>query len=101
MCERLFVLNARVRACNAAALLLWRSLNASTVMVMVVSTQKTPFSTKKQKDWWGKFQKDNSKGFSGGVSGRVRSQTLGLSLHGSVFILEIGSSFGVNCHQKL
>jgi hypothetical protein len=38
-------------------------------MAVVVPTQKTPSSTKKQKDRWGEFQKDNPKGFSGGESG--------------------------------
>ena len=64
-----------------------------------VPTQKTPFLTKKLKDRRGKFQKDNSKGFSGGASGRVRPLALGLSLRSSAFTLEIGSSFGVNCHH--
>ena len=68
-------------------------------MAVVVPTQKTPFLTKKLKDRRGKFQKDNSKGFSGGASGRVRPLALGLSLRSSAFTLEIGSSFGVNCHH--
>ena len=58
-----------------------------------------PFTTKKEISA-GEIQKNKAKGFSGGASGRVRPQALGLSLHGSAAItLEIGSRFFVECSQ--
>ena len=61
--------------------------------------QKTPFSTAKEISA-GEIQKNKAKGFSGGASGRVRPQALGLSLHGSAAItLEIGSRFFVDGSQ--
>ena len=52
--------------------------------------QKTPFTTKKEISAGGN-SKNKAKGFSGGASGRVRPQALGLSLHGSAILLEISS----------
>ena len=61
--------------------------------------QKTPFTTKKEISAR-ENSKNKAKGFSGGASGRVRPQALGLSLHGSAAItLEIGSRFFVNGSQ--
>ena len=61
----------------------------------MILTRKKDFSKKSRR---GKF-KNKAKGFSGGASGRVRPQALGLSLHGSAVLLEIGSDLVVKSHQ--
>ena len=64
------------------------------------TTRKHPLQLKK-KSRRGEIQKNKAKGFSGGASGRVRPQALGLSLHGSAAItLEIGSRFFVERSQE-
>jgi len=65
----------------------------------VVEPPETPFTTKKEIRR-GEISKNKAKGFSGGANGRVRPQALGLSLHGSAILLEIGSSFVVYSHQE-
>ncbi|MDO4781448.1 MAG: hypothetical protein Q4A34_03610, partial [Candidatus Saccharibacteria bacterium] len=73
---------------------------------------KHPFQLKNKKIGGGNFKKiiqrvylhPTKQSFAGtpasGASGRLRPQALGLSLHGSAFTLETGSSFGVHCHQQ-
>ena len=72
-----------------AALPTGRSPNASAIKWQA-NHQKTPFTTKKEIRR-GEISKNKAKGFSGGASGRVRPQALGLSLHGSAILLEISS----------
>ena len=56
--------------------------------------------TTKEEIRWGEISKNKAKSFSGGASGRVRPQALGLSLHGSAAItLEVGSRFFVERSQ--
>ena len=48
----------------------------------------------------GKFQKIRQRVFSGGASAGLPAQALGLSLHDSAVLLEIGSDLVVKSHQK-
>ena len=62
--------------------------------------QKTPFTTKKEITAGGN-SKNKAKGFSGGASAGLPAQALGLSLHGSAILLEIGSDLVVKSHTAL
>ena len=61
--------------------------------------QKTPFTTKKEITAGGN-SKNKAKGFSGGASAGLPAQALGLSLHDSTVLLEIGSDLVVKSHQE-
>ena len=64
------------------------------------TTRKHPFQAKKEISA-GEIQKNKAKGFSGGASMGLPAQALGLSLHGSAVLLEIGSNFVVKSHQNV